>query len=158
MSASVAGTRFSPLPPERAPDEGQTVELTFERGVPVALDGEPMGLVELIDAVAELAVRSHHDHATTVPDGDLPPHLVDDRIVAGRFGVNGTQACLPSGMGAAPCLPLEDQHDLVLGQVCGRQLGMQPVSGARAVTPPAVGSTAHNVGTVDNEDLHPATV
>src|SRR5947209_12172334 len=36
-------------PPRLAPDEPQRIELTFERGVPVALDGERLGLVELIE-------------------------------------------------------------------------------------------------------------
>src|SRR3982075_2978782 len=35
--------------PEDAPDEPELLELTFERGVPVALNGERLGLVELIE-------------------------------------------------------------------------------------------------------------
>ena len=34
-----------------APDEAQLVEVGFERGVPVSLDGDEMGLVELIGAI-----------------------------------------------------------------------------------------------------------
>ncbi|HEY2397865.1 MAG TPA: argininosuccinate synthase, partial [Solirubrobacteraceae bacterium] len=34
--------------PEQAPDEPEVIELGFERGTPVALDGERMGLVALI--------------------------------------------------------------------------------------------------------------
>src|ERR1700756_2174954 len=41
--------------PELAPEEGEIVELTFEQGVPVALDGVAMGLVELIEATADVA-------------------------------------------------------------------------------------------------------
>src|SRR4051794_30644716 len=40
--------------PELAPDEPQVVEIEFERGVPVALDGEQLGLAELIDRAAEI--------------------------------------------------------------------------------------------------------
>jgi argininosuccinate synthase len=57
--------------PEEAPEEPETVELTFERGVPVALDGVRMGLVELIEATAELAGR----HGVGILDH------IEDRIV-----------------------------------------------------------------------------
>src|SRR5439155_3164437 len=33
-------------PPERAPDEAAVLELEFERGVPVALDGERLGRLD----------------------------------------------------------------------------------------------------------------
>ena len=46
-------------------------ELGFERGVPVSLDGERMGLVELIEAVAELGAR----HGVGIVDH------IEDRIV-----------------------------------------------------------------------------
>jgi argininosuccinate synthase len=57
--------------PEEAPDEPQTIELTFEQGVPVALDGQHMGLVELIEAVAEIGCR----HGVGIIDH------IEDRIV-----------------------------------------------------------------------------
>src|SRR4051812_21741568 len=44
-------------PPEQAPDEPQVVNVTFERGVPVALDGERMELVPLLERAAELGCR-----------------------------------------------------------------------------------------------------
>jgi argininosuccinate synthase len=44
--------------PEEAPDEAETVTVEFERGVPVGLDGERLGLVELLEAVAEIAARN----------------------------------------------------------------------------------------------------
>jgi argininosuccinate synthase len=37
------------IPPEQAPDQPEVLELTFEQGLPVALDGEPLDLVSLID-------------------------------------------------------------------------------------------------------------
>jgi argininosuccinate synthase len=58
-------------PPERAPEEGEVVELEFERGVPVGLNGERLGLVELIERVAELGAR----HGVGIVDH------IEDRIV-----------------------------------------------------------------------------
>ncbi len=43
--------------PESAPDEPRYMEIGFEAGVPVALDGERLGLVELIGALNELGGR-----------------------------------------------------------------------------------------------------
>jgi argininosuccinate synthase len=58
-------------PPERAPDQAQVVEVEFERGLPVALDGKRLGLVSLIEALTEIGAR----HGVGVID-----HL-EDRIV-----------------------------------------------------------------------------
>ena len=58
-------------PPERAPDESQTIEIEFERGVPVGLDGERLGLVELLERVAEIGCR----HGVGIVDH------IEDRIV-----------------------------------------------------------------------------
>jgi argininosuccinate synthase len=44
-------------PPERAPDEPQEIELAFERGLPVALEGKPMGLVALLEALTAIGAR-----------------------------------------------------------------------------------------------------
>ena len=57
--------------PEEAPDEPQTVEVEFEAGVPVALDGERLGLVELLEAAAEIGCR----HGVGIVDH------IEDRIV-----------------------------------------------------------------------------
>ncbi len=57
--------------PRDAPDEPQTVEVSFEEGVPVALDGERLGLVELIERAGEIGAR----HGVGIVD-----HL-EDRIV-----------------------------------------------------------------------------
>src|SRR6059036_3192189 len=45
-------------PPESAPDQPEEIELQFEEGCPVALNGERHGLVELIERVAEIAARN----------------------------------------------------------------------------------------------------
>jgi argininosuccinate synthase len=58
-------------PPERAPDESQTIAIGFEQGVPVSLDGEPLGLVDLLDRVAAIAAR----HGVGIVDH------IEDRIV-----------------------------------------------------------------------------
>jgi argininosuccinate synthase len=57
--------------PRNAPDEPARLELTFERGLPVALDGEPLGLVELIERVGELGAG----HGVGIIDH------IEDRIV-----------------------------------------------------------------------------
>ena len=58
-------------PPERAPDQAELVRVGFERGVPVSLQGERLGLVELIDRAAEVGAR----HGVGIVDH------VEDRIV-----------------------------------------------------------------------------
>jgi argininosuccinate synthase len=58
-------------PPERAPDEAQLVEIEFEGGRPVAIDGERLGLVDLIVRAGELGGR----HGIGIVDH------IEDRIV-----------------------------------------------------------------------------
>jgi argininosuccinate synthase len=57
--------------PEAAPDEPEIVELAFERGIPVALNGERLELVELIEAAADIGAR----HGVGIVD------QIEDRIV-----------------------------------------------------------------------------
>jgi argininosuccinate synthase len=57
--------------PELAPDEAETITVGFERGVPVALNGESLGLVELLEAAAEIGAR----HGVGIVDH------IEDRIV-----------------------------------------------------------------------------
>jgi argininosuccinate synthase len=57
--------------PEEAPDDAQVVEIGFEQGVPVSLDGERLGLVELIERAAEIGAR----HGVGIVDH------IEDRIV-----------------------------------------------------------------------------
>jgi argininosuccinate synthase len=45
-------------PPEEAPDEPEEVEIGFEAGVPVSLNGSRLGLVELIEQAAEIGCRN----------------------------------------------------------------------------------------------------
>ena len=44
--------------PEDAPDESEIVTVGFEAGVPVSLNGERLGLVELLEQAAELGARN----------------------------------------------------------------------------------------------------
>ena len=57
--------------PEDAPEEPEVLELAFERGVPVALNGERLEPVELIERVAEIGAR----HGVGIVDH------IEDRIV-----------------------------------------------------------------------------
>ncbi len=57
--------------PELAPDEAETLEIDFEAGVPVGLNGERLGLVELLERVAEAGMR----HGVGIVDH------IEDRIV-----------------------------------------------------------------------------
>jgi argininosuccinate synthase len=57
--------------PEEAPDEPQEVTIGFERGCPVSLDGEKLGLVELLARAAEIGQR----HGVGIVDH------IEDRIV-----------------------------------------------------------------------------
>ncbi len=58
-------------PPERAPDEPEVVTVGFERGVPVALNGVRLGLVELLEQAALLGAR----HGVGIVDH------IEDRVV-----------------------------------------------------------------------------
>ena len=57
--------------PEEAPDQPETVAIAFERGVPIGLNGERLGLVHLIERVAEIGAR----HGVGIVD------QIEDRIV-----------------------------------------------------------------------------
>ncbi len=57
--------------PEVAPDEAETVTVTFEKGVPVAWNGQEMGLVELLEKAAEAGMK----HGVGIVDH------IEDRIV-----------------------------------------------------------------------------
>jgi argininosuccinate synthase len=57
--------------PELAPDEPQVLRVEFERGLPVAVDGERMELVPLLERVAEIGQR----HGVGIVDH------IEDRIV-----------------------------------------------------------------------------
>jgi argininosuccinate synthase len=57
--------------PEEAPDEAEVIAVGFEAGVPVSLNGERLGLVELLERTAEIGCR----HGIGIVDH------IEDRIV-----------------------------------------------------------------------------
>ncbi len=57
--------------PEEAPEEAETVSVEFKQGVPVALNGERLGLVELLERAGALGAR----HGVGIVD------QIEDRIV-----------------------------------------------------------------------------
>jgi argininosuccinate synthase len=57
--------------PEQAPDQAEVVEVEFEAGVPVALNGERLGLVDLFERAAEIGCK----HGVGIVDH------IEDRIV-----------------------------------------------------------------------------
>ena len=57
--------------PEDAPDEAQVVKIGFEAGLPVSIDGERLGLVDLLEKAAELGIK----HGVGIVDH------IEDRIV-----------------------------------------------------------------------------
>jgi argininosuccinate synthase len=57
--------------PEQAPEEGQTVRIGFEAGLPVSIDGERLDLVELLERAAAIGAA----HGVGIVDH------VEDRIV-----------------------------------------------------------------------------
>ncbi len=57
--------------PEEAPDEAETIEVEFAAGVPVGLNGERLGLVDLLEKAAEIGAR----HGVGIVDH------IEDRIV-----------------------------------------------------------------------------
>ena len=58
-------------PPERAPDKAEVLEIEFERGVPVGLNGERLELVDLLERAAQIGAR----HGVGILDH------IEDRIV-----------------------------------------------------------------------------
>jgi argininosuccinate synthase len=57
--------------PEEAPDEPQLIRVGFEGGSPVSLDGEPLGIVELLERAGEVGRR----HGVGIVDH------IEDRVV-----------------------------------------------------------------------------
>jgi argininosuccinate synthase len=57
--------------PEKAPDQGVTIEVGFEKGVPVSLDGTKLPIIDLIERVAAVA----SEHGVGILDH------IEDRIV-----------------------------------------------------------------------------
>ena len=54
--------------PTEAPDEEVTVEVTFEGGVPVAVNGQKMGSIELIDFMNKTAGAAGYGRIDMIED------------------------------------------------------------------------------------------
>src|SRR6202140_2288447 len=63
-------------PPEQAPEQGEVISVEFERGVPVALNGERLELVELLERTALIGAR----HGVGIV------HHIEDPIVGLKVG------------------------------------------------------------------------
>ena len=87
--------------PELAPDEAQVVEVEFEAGVPVALDGERLGLVDADRA------RGRDRHAPR--HRDRRPHRGPDRRPEGARHLRGPGGGDPAQ--GAPRARAADGHD-----------------------------------------------
>jgi argininosuccinate synthase len=96
-------------PPERAPDEPETVTVEFERGVPVALNGEQLGLVELLERTAAIAAR----HGVGIVDH------IEDRIVGLKV------RDIYEVPAAAILLPAHDELERLVGTIHQNQFKPQ---------------------------------
>jgi argininosuccinate synthase len=95
--------------PELAPDEPEVVSVEFERGVPVALDGERMELVELLERSAEIAAR----HGVGIVDH------IEDRIVGLKV------RDIYEVPAAAILLPAHDELERLVGTIHQNQFKPQ---------------------------------
>jgi argininosuccinate synthase len=92
--------------PELAPDEAQTVTVEFERGVPVALDGERLGPVELLERAGQIGAR----HGVGIVDH------VEDRIVGLKV------RDIYEAPAAAILLPAHQELEKLVGTIHQNQL------------------------------------
>jgi argininosuccinate synthase len=95
--------------PELAPDEPEVVSVEFERGVPIALDGERMELVELLERSAEIAAR----HGVGIVDH------IEDRIVGLKV------RDIYEVPAAAILLPAHDELERLVGTIHQNQFKPQ---------------------------------
>ena len=112
--------------PEDAPDEAEVVRIGFERGVPVSLDGERLGLVEMIERAAELGAR----HGVGIVDH------IEDRVVGLKV------RDLYEAPAAALMLPAHRELERLVGTIHQNQLqaAARPASGPTSYTPGSGGS------------------
>jgi argininosuccinate synthase len=92
--------------PEQAPDEAEVVTIGFERGVPVSLNGERLGLVELIERAGEVGAR----HGIGIVDH------IEDRIVGLKV------RDIYEAPAAAILLPAHQELERLVGTIHQNQL------------------------------------
>ena len=107
--------------PEQAPDEAEVVTVDFEAGVPVALNGERLGLVELLERAAEIGCR----HGVGIVDH------IEDRIVGLKV------RDIYEVPAAAILLPAHQELEKLVGTIHQNQFkpGARPASGPTSSTP-----------------------
>jgi hypothetical protein len=111
-----------------------------------------------LDAGPKHPVRGDDGYATSVTDVDLRDDSLDDRVITRPRRVDGAQRPVLPGRVALPRLALQNQEDLVIRQHSVQQPILQPTGSPRAITPPTVGATTHNVRAIDDQDLHSDSV
>jgi argininosuccinate synthase len=92
--------------PELAPDEAETVTVEFEAGVPVAFNGERLGIVALLEAAAEAGCR----HGAGIVDH------IEDRIVGLKV------RDIYEAPAAAILLPAHQELEKLVGTIHQNQL------------------------------------
>ena len=90
---------------------------------------------------------------TTCPSLRAGRHLGDDRVVAVAGCVSHLDVTVDAATGSAAGLALEDQHDLVVGEVDDQQPFVQAAGRGGAVLPPPVRAGSDHVGGVDDENF-----
>lgn len=95
--------------PEDAPDEAQVVTIGFEAGLPVSIDGERLGLVDLIEKAADLGMK----HGCGILDH------IEDRIVGLKV------RDIYEVPAAALILPAHDELERLVGTIHQNQFKPQ---------------------------------
>ena len=88
------------VPPEDAPDQPAEIELEFEQGIPVALDGKRQPLKEIVPALNEIAGRNGIGYIDMIEDGimDLKSREIYEApaaVVVLKIHRDLEQLCLP---------------------------------------------------------------
>jgi hypothetical protein len=110
------------------------------------------------DPVSQHPVGGDHCDVASVPDIDLRPDRLDDRVISRLRGVDGPQAAILPSRNTLLGDAFKDQDDLVTRKLRGHQALVQATGGACAIPPPPIGATAHNVRAIDDQDLHSDSV
>ena len=115
--------------PEEAPDEAETSRSASRPGVPVALDGERLGLVELLERAAEIGCR----HGVGIVDH------IEDRIVGLKV------RDIYEVPAAAIILTAHEELERLVGTIHQNQFkpDARPEVGLPRLRRPLVGAAAH---------------
>ena len=121
--------------PEVAPDEPEVVSVEFEAGVPVALNGERLPLVELIEKTAEIGMRHGVGHRRPHRGPHRRPEGARHLRGAGGGdppqGAQGARAALrhdppePVQAAARPAVGLPGLRGVVVGAAAGGHRGLR---------------------------------